>query len=69
MNVKVILTIQVIQLHLIVNKDNKLKFYSLNEFYEGCIFGQNFGFEVSIDHTFRPHITTNQCEFDLGNSD
>jgi hypothetical protein len=39
--------------------DDKLKFYSFDELYEGYIFGQNFGFEVSINHIFGPHITTN----------
>jgi hypothetical protein len=45
-----------------------LKFYSFNKLHEGNIFGQNFGFEVSIDHIFRPHITTNQHELDLNNA-
>jgi hypothetical protein len=44
-----------------------LKFDSFDELHEGYIFGQDFGFEVFIDHIFRPYITTNQRELDLDN--
>jgi hypothetical protein len=57
----------VIPLHLI--KLDILKFYSFDELHEGYIFGQDFGFEVSIDHISSPHIKRNQRKLNLDNAD
>jgi hypothetical protein len=51
-----------------IKLDDKLKFYGFDKLHEGYIFGKKIGFEIPIDHIFRPHITTNQHEFDLDNA-
>jgi hypothetical protein len=40
----------------------------INEPHEGYVFGQIFGFEISIDFICRPYITTNQPELHLDNA-